>query len=236
VLQREMASREERDIAEALRTRHMETVGQSQQMSARLVHAEGEIASLQAQTRNMFDEITMLRDGDAFNESDWQACAKSMQEQVQNMRRESTQMANMHSSEVETLKHRFGHAEGLLHRESGTAQRLRESALSYRGKLTVCEREVEAAHSSTACLQEEIVSLRAQQHDVAQWHHENVASAQERMMSTEVFLQSRIHVLESEVASFRTAPGGGDPHRPTSSYKSHSFQTVPNSFQSAPPK
>ena len=150
VFQHELAAQEQQRLAETHRVGRTEAVGQSQLLSSKLGGAENEVASLQRESRELYSELLSLRDGAGQNDSEWQQRVRVAYEQAANARRESQQAASLHASEVEALKHRFGHAEGLLHRESGTAQRLRESAVSYRSKLTHCERELE---NSTASLQ-----------------------------------------------------------------------------------
>jgi len=71
---------------------------------------------LQRESRELYSELLSLRDGAGQNDSEWQQRVRVAYEQAANARRESQQAASLHASGVEALKHRFGHAEGLLPR------------------------------------------------------------------------------------------------------------------------
>ncbi len=81
-------------------------------------------------------------------------------EQCQMLRREMARNNSVHQSEVESLKMKIGHAEGMLHRESGTLARLRDGVITTRTDLNEVQQECTGAGSECHVLVSELEVMK----------------------------------------------------------------------------
>ena len=110
-------------------------------LSCKLQQLEHEAAGLQAQSNVTRREFWVYMEQHQAEGATAAAKSAAGAEQCQILRREMAHNSSVHTSEVEVLKMKFGHAEGMLHRESGTVARLHDGVITTRTELNAMRQE-----------------------------------------------------------------------------------------------